>query len=101
VNTAEPEVLACLPGIEQDLAYAIVRYRESSGYFANVAELLNVPGMSRDLLRQISPRVSVRSDTFRIMSEGEVPSTGARQRIEVVVRVGTTSVDTLAYREDL
>jgi hypothetical protein len=35
------------------------------------------------------------------LSEGKVTSTGARQRIQVIVRVGLTDIQTLSYREDL
>jgi len=101
INTAPAEALQCLPGITRELAEAIVSYRQSAGFFANVAWLLKVDGMTKDILRQVSPRVSVRSDTFRILSEGRVPSTGARKRIEVIVRQTTIGFDTLGYREDL
>lgn len=101
VNTAAFETLYCLPGITEELAQAVVSYRSSSGYLANVAHLLKVPGMTRPIFKQIAPRVTVRSETFRIVGEGVVLSSGARKRIEVVVRLGASEIETLAYREDL
>jgi DNA uptake protein ComE-like DNA-binding protein len=101
VNTASPAVLMCLGGMTPELAQAIVSYRKSSGYLPNVAWLLRVPGVDRQVFKQIAPRVTVRSETFRILSEGRVTNTGARQRVQLVVRVGTTEVETLSYREDL
>ena len=101
VNTASPEVLACLPGIDERLAQAIVNYRQSSGFFPNVAHLLKVDGLSRDIFKQVAPRVTVRSETYRILSEGTVRSTGARKRIQVIVRIGESDIETLSYREDL
>jgi competence ComEA-like helix-hairpin-helix protein len=101
INTAGVDVLACLPGISQELARAIVSYRKSAGFFPNIAWLLKVDGMTRDSFKQAAPRVCVRSDTFRILSEGTVTSTGARKRIQVIVRVGSSDVETLSYREDL
>jgi DNA uptake protein ComE-like DNA-binding protein len=100
VNTAAEEVILCLPGVERELAHAIVSHRASNGYFPNVASLLRVPGMTRDILGQLAPRVTTRSETFRILSEGRITSTGARKRIQVTVRLGGYYVDTLAYRED-
>jgi DNA uptake protein ComE-like DNA-binding protein len=100
LNTADATVLACLPGIDESLAQAIVAYRQSAGFFANVAWLLKVPRMNRDIFKQAAPRVTVRSETFRIMSEGRIDSSGARQRIQVVVRVGRYDVETLSYREE-
>ena len=101
VNTASIDVLACLPGIDRQLAQAIVSYRKSSGFLPNIAWLLKVPGITREIFKQIAPRVTARSETFRILSEGKVTSTGARQRIQVIVRIGSSDIETLSYREDL
>lgn len=101
VNTAGVEVLACLPGLDRELAQAIVSRRSSAGFFPNVAALLDVPGLTTDALRQLAPRVTTRSETFRILSEGLVPATGARQRMEVIVHLGASDINTLAYRENL
>jgi DNA uptake protein ComE-like DNA-binding protein len=101
VNTAGPEVLACLPGLTPELAQAIVAHRRSAGFFPNVAWLLKVDGLSPEILKQLWPKVTVRSETFRILGEGRVPSTGARQRVEKIVRLTRGSFQTLSYREDL
>jgi competence ComEA-like helix-hairpin-helix protein len=100
VNTASLEVLACLPGVSRDLAQAIISYRTSSGFFPNTACLLKVPGMTRDIFKQLAARISARSETFRILSEGKVTSTGTRQRIQEIVRLGQNEFTTLSYRED-
>jgi competence ComEA-like helix-hairpin-helix protein len=100
INTASLEVLACLPGLSRELAQAIVSYRKSSGFFPNTACLLSVPGVTRDIFKQVASRVSVRSETFRILSEGKVTSTGTRQRIQEIVHVGLNDLTTLSYRED-
>ncbi|MBX3746730.1 MAG: helix-hairpin-helix domain-containing protein [Verrucomicrobiae bacterium] len=100
VNTAPIEVLACLPGMTRELAQAIVSFRASNGYLANVAWLLRVPGMTRETFRQIAPRVTVRSETFRILAEGRVDATGVRRRLQTIVRVGLNDIQTLSYRED-
>jgi competence ComEA-like helix-hairpin-helix protein len=100
INTAGLDVLQCLPGVDRNLAQAIIGYRQSSGYFPNTAELLRVGGMTQTLFKQIAPLVTARSETFRILSEGKVTSTGARQRIQEIVHVGLDEVSTLGYRED-
>jgi len=100
INTASLEVLACLPGLSRQLAQAIISFRQSNGFFSNVAWLLRVPGITPDLFKQVCPRVTARSETFRILSEGKVTSTGARQRIQEMVHVGLRAVTTVSYRED-
>jgi len=100
INTAGLDVLACLPGVDRQLAQAIISQRQSGGFFSNTAELLKVGGITPALFKQIAPLVSARSETFRILSEGRVTSTGARQRIQEIVHVGLTEISTLGYRED-
>ena len=100
INSASLEVLACLPGVSRELAQAIILYRTSSGFFPNTACLLRVPGMTRDIFKQVAARVSARSETFRILSEGKVTSTGTRQRIQEIVHLGLNDLTTLSYRED-
>lgn len=101
INTASSTVLKCLPGMDSEKAQAIIMYRQSSGYLPNIAHLLRVPGMNQPLFKALAPRVTARSETFRILSEGSVRSSGVRQRIEVVVKLTSTDVETLSYREDL
>lgn len=100
INSADRDVLACLPGVDRELAQAIISYRQSAGFFPNIAWLLRIPGMSQQTFKQMAPRVCARSDTFRILSEGKIKTTGARRRIEMIVRVGANDITTLAYREN-
>jgi competence ComEA-like helix-hairpin-helix protein len=101
INTASLDVLICLPGVERSLAQAIINYRNSSGYFDNAAGLLKVDGMTRDIFKQVVPLVTARSETYRIIAEGKITSSGATQRIESIVHIGRNDIETLGYREDL
>ena len=100
INTAGLEVLAVLPGLTRELAQAIISFRQSNGNFPNIAWLLRVPGFNQDIFRQLAPRVTARSETFRILGEGRVSSSGVRQRVQEIVHIGLRSVTTLSYRED-
>jgi competence ComEA-like helix-hairpin-helix protein len=101
INTASLDILICLPGVDQPLAQAIINYRKSTGYFDNVAGLLKVDGMTRAIFKQVAPLVTARSETYRIVCEGKINSSGARQRIEAIVHIGRSDIETLGYREDL
>ena len=100
LNTASQAVLLCLPGVSRELARAIISQRQSNGYFNSLGDLLKVDGMTHDILKQIAPLVTTRSETFRILSEGQVTSTGVRQRIQAIVHVGLSDLQTLSWRED-
>ncbi|HEY3856499.1 MAG TPA: helix-hairpin-helix domain-containing protein [Verrucomicrobiae bacterium] len=101
INTASFDVLRCLPGMGEARARAIISHRQSNGFFANVAELLKVDGMTDDVLKQVAPLLTARSETFRVISEGRIASTGTRQRIQAILHVGSKEIQTLSYREDL
>ena len=101
VNTASVPVLLCLEGMTEELAHAIVAHRSSAGFFPNTGYLLRVQGMNRDLFRRLAPKLTVRSENFRIISEGVVPSSGARKRIETIIRLTSRGIDTISYRENL
>lgn len=60
LNTATERELVTLPGIGPTRARAIVAYRQSHGLFASVEDLEKVPGISRRLVGQLAPQVTVR-----------------------------------------
>jgi competence ComEA-like helix-hairpin-helix protein len=101
INTASLDVLTCLPGVDRSLGQAMINYRKSSGYFDNVAGVLKVDGMTRAIFKQIVPLITARSETYRIICEGKINSSGVSQRIESIVHIGRTDIATLGYREDL
>jgi competence ComEA-like helix-hairpin-helix protein len=100
INSASLEVLACLPGLSRELAQAIISFRQSNGSFPNIAWLLKIQGLTGDILKQVAPRITARSETYRVLCEGKIQSSGARQRIQEIVHVGLRGVTTLSYRED-
>ncbi len=100
INTAGFEVLVCLPGMTRELAQAVISQRQSGGFFASTGELLKVPGLTRDIFKQIAPLVTARSETFRILSEGKINSTGVQQRIQAIVHIGLDDQKILSWRED-
>lgn len=100
INSAPAEVLACLEGIDLSLAQSLVAHRQSIGGFPHAIALLRAPGIDLDKLRPILPRITASTDTWRIRAEGLIPDRETRARIEVVVRIESSSITTLSYRED-
>ena len=58
VNTATAEQLTALPGVGPKLATRIVEYRQKSGGFKSVQELLNVQGIGEKNLQKIQGYLS-------------------------------------------
>ena len=55
INCAGVDQLCAVPGIDIDLARNIVSYRNEKGIFKSKQELKSVPGMTPELLEEISP----------------------------------------------
>jgi len=85
VNTAPLITLNTLPGMDNNLAEAIIRHRESLGTFTSTGQVLNVSGATTDKFSEFENHITVRSNVFRIQSTGVVTSGFARAAIECVV----------------
>ncbi len=59
LNTATFEELQQLPGIGPTTAKAILRFREKSGPFRRVEELLAIRGITKHKLEKLRPYVTV------------------------------------------
>jgi competence protein ComEA len=63
LNTATVQQLEKLPGIGPVTAKAIVRFREKSGPFRRVEDLLAIRGITKKKLEKIRPLVTVKEAT--------------------------------------
>jgi competence protein ComEA len=59
VNAASAQQLTALPGVGEKLAARIVEYRQKSGGFKSVQELLNVKGIGEKNLAKIQTHVTL------------------------------------------
>ncbi len=88
LNTAPQEVLATLPEVDDELASAIVRHRGSGSGYTSIGDLLDVTGMTKEKFAKLESSVTVRSNVFRIRSQGRADSDLASATIECVVDRG-------------
>jgi len=70
LNIATENQLLRIDGMTAALAKAIVEYREKSGFFKVPEDLLNVPGMTREIFNKLSPQVGTEGDLFCVPKEG-------------------------------
>ncbi len=87
INTAPLEILAMLPGLDEEKAQAIIDRRtvpegqestvtvpqqnaQEPGPFAGLGQLLDVEGIDEDTFRNLVDHVTYRSHAYRIESEG-------------------------------
>ncbi len=83
INMAPVEVLKTL--MDDELARAVVRERDSVGSFSSIADLLDIKSMTGEKFAQIENSITVRSSVFRILSRGEAESGLASETIECIV----------------
>ena len=70
-NTASAANLAKAPGITPAIAAAIVKYREEKGPFKGPDDLLNVPGFTKDVQKEVNPQVGDKGELYTIAKPGE------------------------------
>ncbi len=58
INTADQAALEALPGIGPELAQRIIEYRQAHGPFAQIEDLLNVPGIGPGILEKIQEEIT-------------------------------------------
>lgn len=60
INTATAEeISAAVPGLGPDISKGIVEYREAMGDIQDMSELLEVQGMTKDILEQLKKHVGL------------------------------------------
>ena len=65
INTASAEQLTTLPGVGPKLAARILEYRQKSGAFKSVSELMNVRGVGEKNLKKIEQYLSAGDSAAR------------------------------------
>lgn len=58
-NSAGVEMLAKIPGLDEKIAKEIIVLREQMGDFQNLDDLLEVKGMTKELLEKVKPYISL------------------------------------------
>ncbi len=65
INTATAQQLTVLPGVGEKLAARIVDYRQKSGGFKNVSELMNVQGIGEKNLAKIQAYLTTGAESAK------------------------------------
>jgi hypothetical protein len=63
--------MAKAPGMNLDLADAIVEYREDVSVFKKPEDLLKVPGITKEIYKKINPRQGTEGELYTLPREGE------------------------------
>ena len=71
LNIAMEDQLLTIEGMTEELAEAIVAHRDESGFFEAAEDLLEVPGMTRNVFKQLDPQVGTEGDLYCVPAEGE------------------------------
>ena len=100
LNTASLTTLQMIPGIDEGIAAGIIELRAGPDGadgtvddlpLHNVGELVNVPGMRREIVAQIAPYCDVRSFTFEVQVEVKIDD--VTRRYFAIIRKGNRPGD--------
>jgi competence ComEA-like helix-hairpin-helix protein len=70
-NVSSAANLAKAPGLNLELADAIVEYREDVAPFKKPEDLLKVPGITKEIYKKINPQVGTEGELYTVPREGE------------------------------
>ena len=70
LNIATVDQLMKIDGMTEELAKAIVEYREKSGFFKKPEDLLKVPGVTKEIYEKLKPQQGVEGDIFCVPKKG-------------------------------
>lgn len=91
LNTCDAKLLETLPGLDPSIADAIVAERASlTNGFGSVANLLEIPEVTRSVLAQMLAFVDVRSSVYVVASKGTDANTG--MEVEIVATIDASSL---------
>jgi competence ComEA-like helix-hairpin-helix protein len=71
LNIASEDQLMKIEGITEDIAKAIIEYREESGFFKNPEDLLNVPGITKNVYKKLNPQTGSEGDLYCLPMESD------------------------------
>ncbi len=70
LNIATEKQLLKIPGMTEELAKAIVEYRQKVGFFKKPQDLLKVPGITKDIYKKLNPQVSPEGEIYCVPGKG-------------------------------
>jgi general secretion pathway protein K len=100
INTASETTLQMIPGVNENIASGIIKMRagldgidgtEDDTPFHNVGELINVPGVTREMIPLFNKYCNVRSATFEV--QVDVQLGGVTRQYFAVIRRGNRPGD--------
>ena len=71
LNIADVDQLLKIEGMTEELAEAIVEYRENTAYFDKPEDLLNVSGMTQEKYEELDPQIGMEGDIYCVRPEGD------------------------------
>lgn len=100
LNTVPAEVLREVLDLDIRVADGIVKLRDGREEgIASLVDLLEVPGMTPQILQQIGNFMDTVSNVYSISAKGRSKATGTEVEIFAVVDRSTVPVRILEYRE--
>ena len=71
LNIADMDQLLRIEGMTEELAEAIVEYRDNTAYFDKPEDLLKVSGMTQEKYEELDPQIGMEGDIYCVRPEGD------------------------------
>ena len=71
LNISDMDQLLKIEGMTEELAEAIVEYRDNTAYFDKPEDLLNVSGMTQEKYEELDPQMGMEGDLYCVRPEGD------------------------------
>ena len=71
LNISDMDQLLKIEGMTEELAEAIVEYRDNTAYFDKPEDLLNVSGMTQEKYEELDPQIGMEGDIYCVRPESD------------------------------
>ncbi len=99
VNTAPPEVLATVPGMDNTILNAILNYRQNGQAFQTLGDLFTLPNIQPTEFQSVMPYLTTKSSVYRIHIKVRMPGQPSLYAVSALVELTDNGPQIRQWRE--
>jgi DNA uptake protein ComE-like DNA-binding protein len=99
INTAPPEVLATVTGMDRTTLNAILSYRQGGQAFQTMGDFLGLQGLQKAEFESVAANLTTKSSVYRIYIKVRVPGQPGIYAVEALAQLTSNGPQILQWRE--